>query len=493
MSRLQQEERIVLLGDLASMGSSGIAENENPATFSKTFYPVAEHSRALDPDVALVVGSRGAGKSELFRAVVQEKLLPAIARVSGGQLSRLMPRQIEWVAGHPLGKEFPDMTGLRQFLKEHRSDLDASVDLWRAYLLRVLKTNLDLSGFSNQSLFESQAGDVDTIVQAFGTLGNEPVLALDRLDQTLEASQRSIIVSYDELDVIGGYDWHAMVQSIHGLISFWANNARRWKRIRPKIFLRTDLFRRHAQSFGADLIKLAANRAEITWSDRNLYAMLVKRLANTSPGLRGYCEETRIRFEQDADLGLIPEIKKSTDARPLIERIAGQYMGANLKKGRTFAWLLSHIRDGNGHAMPRALVRLIEKASDQELERPLATYNRLLDPRSLRRALDDVSKEHVLEVNTHELPWLPGVKDRLDGSGVPMPRGEAEKLLSHSWDDPWNRTNPSARPPADDASGLVTQLIEIGVFRVRPDTRIDVPDLFMAGLGLSRKGGVRKR
>jgi hypothetical protein len=493
MSRLQLGDRSVLLSDLANMGSSGIAESENPATFRQTFYPVAEHGRALDPDVALVVGSRGAGKSELFRAVVQEKLLPAIARVSGGQLSRLMPQQIEWVAGHPLGPKFPDMAGLRRFLKENESNLDAPVDLWRAYLLRVLKTNLDLSGFSSQRLFESQAGDVDTIVRAFGALRNEPVLALDQLDQVLVDSQRWIIVSYDELDVIGGYDWHAMVQSIHGLISFWANYARRWKRIRPKIFLRTDLFRRHAQSFGADLIKLAANRAEITWSDRNLYGMLVKRLANASQSLCDYCRATSIRFEQDPDLGLIPTMKKSTDARPLIEKMAGQYMGANLKKGRTFAWLLTHIRDGNGHAMPRALVRLIEKAASQEIDRSFATYNRLLDPRSLRRALDDVSKEHVYAVESHELPWLPGVKDRLEGSGVPMPRRDAERLLSHGWDGSWNKEQPDARPPAYTASELVTQLTEIGVFRVRPDDRIDVPDLFMAGLGLSRKGGVRKR
>jgi hypothetical protein len=33
----------------------------------------------------------------------------------------------------------------------------------------------------------------------------------------------------------------------------------------------------------------------------------------------------------------------------------------------------------------------------------------------------------------------------------------------------------------------------MGVFRVRSDDRIDVPDLFMAGLGLSLKGGARKR
>jgi hypothetical protein len=36
----------------------------------------------------------------------------------------------------------------------------------------------------------------------------------------------------------------------------------------------------------------------------------------------------------------------------------------------------------------------------------------------------------VLQVNTHELPWLPGVKQRLDAASVPMPRREAEKLLA---------------------------------------------------------------
>jgi hypothetical protein len=493
MSRILQEDRERLLHDLANMGSSGIAERENPDTFKKTFYPVPEHSRAFDPDVALVIGSRGAGKSELFRAVVQERLLPAIQRVGGVALSRLRTDSIEWKAAHPLDRDFPDMGGLRRYFRAHTDDSDASLHLWSAYLLRVLASRVEQTAFSDRAVFESAGADVDAIVSSYRRLGNEPVLALDRLDRDLERQDEWVVVSYDELDVIGGYDWDTMVQSIHGLISFWANNTRRWKRIRPKIFLRTDLFRRHAQSFGADLIKLAANRAEITWSDRNLYGMLIKRLANTSPELQSYCSDSRIEFDEDLDLGLMPKIAKPADARPLIERIAGQYMGANLKKGRTFAWLLAHVRDGNGHAMPRALVRLIEKAASQEIERPLATYNRLLDPRSLRRALDEVSREHVLEVNTHELPWLPGVKDRLEGAGVPMLRREAEKLISSDWSSQWNANQPEARPPARSASELVTQLTEIGVFKVRSDDRIDVPDLFVAGLGLSRKGGVRKR
>ncbi len=35
-------------------------------------------------------------------------------------------------------------------------------------------------------------------------------------------------------------------------------------------------------------------------------------------------------------------------------------------------------------------------------------------------------------------------------------------------------------------------LLELGVFRTRPDDRIDVPDLFLHGLGIKRRGGVKQ-
>jgi hypothetical protein len=220
--------------------------------------------------------------------------------------------------------------------------------------------------------------------------------------------------------------------------------------------------------------------------------MLVKRIANASPLLADYCRNSRVKFDEDPDLGLIPRLQKESDAKPLIEKIAGQFMGANSKKGRTFSWLLTHVRDGNGHAIPRALVRLIEESATQERERPLANYNRLLDPRSIRRALDEVSKEYVLQVNTHELPWLPGVQRRLKEHGVPMDRRQIENLLNIDWDRPWNDDQPNIRPPAENASQLTDLLLEIGVLGSRPNNRVDVPDLFLAGLGLTRKGGVRK-
>jgi len=490
---LTSAERQELLYDLSSMGSSGRAESESPNTFRKTFLPVPEHARAFDPGVALVLGARGAGKSELFRAAVEEQLLPAIIRTIPEARNLRDSGGIKWLIGHPLGKDFTDSAGLRRFFDSQESRADAERDLWFAYLVRTLREQLGSLPLAESDLLQLPGAEIARVVTAFRSLESKPLMALDDLDRELEKERRWIVVSYDELDVIGGYDWDSMIASIRGLVGFWANYSRRWTRIRPKIFLRTDLFRRHGQSFGADLIKLAANRAEITWSDKNLYAMLVKRIANASAQLAEYCKGSRLNFSEDQDLGLIPILKKDTDAKPLIERVAGQFMGANLKKGRTFPWLLTHVRDGNGHAIPRALVRLIEEAAVQERERPLATYSRLLDPRSIRRALDVVSREYVLQVNTHELPWLPGVQDRLKGHGVPLDRRAVENLLDKKWDDSWSLDETNVRPPADNSFQLTDLLLEIGVFGSRPNKKIDVPDLFLAGLGLTRKGGVKKR
>ncbi len=74
-----------------------------------------------------------------------------------------------------------------------------------------------------------------------------------------------------------------------------------------------------------------------------------------------------------------------------------------------------------------------------------------------------------------------------------MDRRQIEYFLAKDWDRYWNEDQPTVRPPADNASQLTDLLLEIGVLGSRPHNRLDVPDLFLAGLGLTRKGGVRRR
>jgi hypothetical protein len=56
----------------------------------------------------------------------------------------------------------------------------------------------------------------------------------------------------------------------------------------------------------------------------------------------------------------------------------------------------------------------------------------------------------------------------------------------------FTRAAGSNAPPFEGRE-LLDYLLEIGILRRRPDGRVDAPDLFMSGLGLRRKGGVRTR
>lgn len=484
------DEQVRLLEAISRMGSAGRAEGEDSARLARTFWPVPEHLRAFDPDVVLVVGPRGAGKTELFRAVVEKGLLPALSpRLPG---LRLPPVQrTRWLAGYPMGSDFPSERLLREFVRTKSATDELLLDVWLAYLVRVLKD--ELQDPLLEPLFAPQGGDVDRVLDAFRANAKGALLSLDSLDHRLVSEDRYVTVAYDELDTLARNDAELTLLAVRGLVALWAGHSRRWKRLRGKIFLRTDLYERAATAGGADFAKLAANRAELAWSDRHLYAMLLRRLANSGgdDNLRSYCQ-AKIDLEDGKHLGWFPNLRKAEDARPLIERMIGIYMGANERKGLTWRWLLDHIRDGRRQALPRPMVRLFEAAADgQKTSGRWPRWPRLLEPRALRRAVDQVSDEHVRSA-LDEWPWIEGLKTRLQTlREVPWERREIDRHLDRGFGAPWG--NADVRPPATSGRELVEYLVEVGVFRARADDRIDAPDLYLAGLGLKRKGGVRQR
>ena len=171
-------------------------------------------------------------------------------------------------------------------------------------------------------------------------------------------------------------------------------------------------------------------------------------------------------------------------------------MGAERKKGFVRNWILAHLRDGNGLISPRSLVRLFEQAAGKDAANQSVSPPRLIHPTALRQALDDVSDSHVTpEGSSSEWPWLDGVRTRLQNDQlVPWDQRKITSLLGTDWDGRWGPGHLSdIRPPTDRPADLVDYLIELGIFRRRSDNRVDVPYLYLSGLNLRRKGGVRRR
>ena len=225
---------------------------------------------------------------------------------------------------------------------------------------------------------------------------------------------------------------------------------------------------------------------DLEWTDRLLYATLVKRLVNCHQDLAKVAKSCKVNLVRDDHLGLIPRFEDEAELRPFVEAVAGSFMGSNRRKGQTWLWLLDHVRDGRRQASPRSLGSLLARAAQEELLHPRADASRLLHPVALRTALDQVSALEIRRIT--EFPWLDGLKKRLRGKEIPADRRRIIGWLQHDW-EAWQKN----RPPAEDAKGFLENLLELGVLRDRGGDRLDVPDLYMAGLEMKRRGGVKKR
>ncbi|MFN9400073.1 MAG: hypothetical protein ACK57T_10000, partial [Dolichospermum sp.] len=104
-----------------------------------------------------------------------------------------------------------------------------------------------------------------------------------------------------------GSSYHQLATPIRELLAFWLDRWRRWERIRPKIFLRTDLFREDFLSF-PDASKLKAYQVNLEWKDSWLDQLLLKRLANSGQEMAEYLRRispSNFLKETNTPLGII--------------------------------------------------------------------------------------------------------------------------------------------------------------------------------------------
>jgi hypothetical protein len=489
---MKPEMRDELLRDLRQATGAGAAESDLQ-TEPGRFLPVIEHLRILEPTARLIVGAKGAGKSGLFLQLTHPPAARRLAELADSQRIRVTPAdRTSWVTGFTVRSQlFPSSDTLGRRIKSLGREFRSA---WLALLVRsLLNHELELPPAPPEvvELANLSGSDVKEPVELLKD--DELQIAtqtwLDQVERHLVAHDRWIFVVYDDLDVLSPDDWEAVHSGIGELVRFWATTSRRFERLQPKLFLRSDIHRRVA--VGPDIGKLSLGGVDLRWTPGEIYALVAKRMINQSPALREYLAPAKIAIDEDPVFGAVPRDRNEIAYRSFAERLVGKFMGAGPRKGYTYRWIPNHLQDGNGLLFPRPAVQLFNGAAEREQRHAIAEGDSLLHHSSLRAALDTVSAARVRELTEQEhaeFPWMATLVAafRENGYEVPMTRKDFEKALRDvEWRD-------SAKPPTTDYAELAEHLEELGIARRRRDGRFDIGDLYLAGFGLKRRGGVAR-
>jgi len=490
--KLSRSERSSILAGLVAIGQLGAkAEALDADDLLRATLPIRSHLRALEPDILLIVGGRGAGKSHLFRVVNAPNGPEALG------LSGEAPRRDIWIRGfsaaptHAAPYQLPSETVLERFAAgRSRADL---VDFWRGLLAGALLNCTDsVSALLRTRLPQPITGALHdlsqisewhpAVIQSLEAVDT----ALNKLDTELAAQGRYLFVTYDDLDVMA-VEWDQKRLLIQALLQFWLGQWRRWQRIRPKIFLRRDLLSADFLQF-PDASKLEGNRLDLKWSPMQLYQLVFKLWANQNEASRLYnTQELGLRFIETRWLGWLYENPWPADdlLREAVSHIMGPFMGSGSRKGRTFEWVPNHLQDANGEIVPRSMINIFALAGEDEVTNQRAT-DVLLSYLSFGAAIEQVSIRRIKELE-EAYPWLAAIRPSLQGQQVPVTR---EQMIDVLQQVDWKQVD---RPPISrDPGHLLAEMLQTGILRLTTDRRFHVPDIYLYGFGLKRKGGIRR-
>jgi hypothetical protein len=491
MKRVEQAD--ALLDDVIRACGQGVADHapEDAREFFQQFLPIPRHLRALDPHVRLIIGDKGAGKTQLFKALKFPEGRELLARTAASRGHGTLPlERSSWIVGFELtGSLFPPPDLIDAYARG-RSTEELRL-LWLGLLVHVLVVDrlLERSSLPEEvgRALQNAAYDLDALGTGLNGARSQGALfaALDELDRRLVQEDRYVFIVYDDLDRVSPGEWSIIQVVLQGLIQFWAVYSRRWQRIRCKIFLRRDLYERAALR-GPDIAKIAWHPADLFWSPGDIYRLLFKRLLNASERMRRYLGRAGLQEEGEELLGWMPGAQDEEAFASAVKLVFGEYVRPDPRRGLTLRWIPNHLRDGHGRIFPRPVLRLIEEAANSEKRTPHAEHPHLIHNTSLRVGLERVSVFRVEELAKDEFPWIRLVQKAFEEESlrVPAEREEMVRALQIDW------VPGGDRPPDTDPDALLDYLVELGIASVRTDGRVDVGNLYLKGLHLMRKGGV---
>ena len=467
---------------LASLPAA-TSHGESPAP--QHVYLPRSHLRAMHPDTLLVTGMRGAGKTFWWTALQEI----SVRRLLGRQTDRFPLSENDTVrTGFGVVAaldDYPSKDVLQQLIA---SGLEPRL-VWRT--VQAWQLVRDSDPLHQLSTWPERASYVRTNPEIIERIFQER-------DREYEDQGAYFVILFDALDRCAD-DWQGMNPTIRGLLQA-ALDMRSYRRLRVKVFLRSDQVDESKIADFPDASKVISSSVELNWPRRELYGLLWHYLANGPHG-----RELRVFFGgrwSSADLGKqsvysVPRmIVKEDRQRDRFHSVAGPWMGRGPKRGLPYTWIPNHLGDTEGRVSPRSFLAALQKAAEvTDNDHPEHPYALHYD--SIKRGVQEASKIRVNELR-EDYPWVDQALKPLAKMVVPCEFEEIaerwirEGLMERLEYDTENET--VKLPPRHiewGSDGVRLDLEFLGVFQRLLDGRVNIPDVFRVGYGLGRRGGVR--
>ncbi|MDR0877035.1 MAG: hypothetical protein LBN21_03195 [Treponema sp.] len=448
-----------------------------PIDFKQLYIPL-EHEDALRLDCNLIVGARGVGKSTWTSALAE----PQSKSIIGATISELENTQVQKGFSETVEKElYPEQTIFADLMRKQYNP----AEIWRAVIARCLSKIINLQI------------PCDNWVSSVSWVKDNPepfVNILERANEQLKGNNKKGLIIFDALDRTSN-NWQEMDTIVRELLK-QVLYLKAFSNISAKVFLREDQYSRNITNF-PDASKLLANKVELTWQMNDLHGLLWQCLCN-APGeggviLRGLYKEVvgKEPIRQGEVWLLHDEAKREGDnQRLLFEKLAGEWMGNNSRRGSTYSWIVKHLADGTGRTSPRSFLVAIKKAAEESLERD-SIYP--LHYETIRQGVQEASRNRVEEV-AEDYPWVKDICGKLNNLNVPIEFDSIKERWIEKYPNGPRDIKTDHLPPqnADDGwIGIMDELIRIGLFDKMRDGRYNMPDIYRVGFKLGRKGGVK--
>jgi hypothetical protein len=321
------EERAPLLAALAQLSRRQDAQSVDPLT---TFLPLPTHRRALSPEVVVVLGGRGAGKTALFRLVNDPQSAPKLRVFFEDER---IP-DASWIdAFSQTGTHHPEVGTLEAYAAS-ASDITLRA-FWMTHLLRRVVEEVPAivkSPSVIEGVLSAPVADLAAWLPAAEANLGAISATLDAAERALQDAGRNVFAAYDNLDLIGQFDPSIRRRYVSTLLSLWLSLSNRYRRLRGKIFLRDDLFDAGELRF-ADATKLRPSSEAITWDHASFYRVVVRHLAGSSEAMRAWLSGVPgLSLRDRGEFGWMPGEMPERVQQAFAGRLAGKVIGKGVLK-----------------------------------------------------------------------------------------------------------------------------------------------------------------